>query len=77
VWGGGEFRSPSWPLAKQELQARRFGARKHPCRCEDSVEGKNVHGKMIFTDTAAMLGAVALTALSRWAAGRREYGTAD
>ena len=36
-----------------------------------------VQGKMIFTDMAAILCAVALTALSRFFAGRREYGTSD
>jgi uncharacterized membrane protein YeaQ/YmgE (transglycosylase-associated protein family) len=37
--------------------------------------GTLVQGKMIFTDLAAMLGAVALTVLSRWLGGRRKYGT--
>lgn len=39
--------------------------------------GSLVRGKMIFTDMAAMLGAVALTAFSRLVAGRREYGATD
>jgi len=36
-----------------------------------------VEGKMIFTNLAAMSGAVLLTALSRYVSGRREYGATD
>lgn len=36
-----------------------------------------VQGKMIFTDMAAVLGAVTVTALSRLVSGRREYGATD
>ena len=36
-----------------------------------------VEGKMIFTNLAAMSGAVVLTALSRYVSGRREYGATD
>ena len=41
------------------------------------ILGSLVQGTMIFTDLAAMLGAVALTALSRLVAGRRGYGLTD
>jgi uncharacterized membrane protein YeaQ/YmgE (transglycosylase-associated protein family) len=36
-----------------------------------------VQGKMIYTSLAAILGAVILTALSRYVGGRREYGSTD
>lgn len=36
-----------------------------------------VQGKMIYTNAAAILGAVILTALSRYFGGRREYGSTD
>jgi uncharacterized membrane protein YeaQ/YmgE (transglycosylase-associated protein family) len=36
-----------------------------------------VQGKMIYTNLAAMSGAVVLTALSRYVGGRREYGATD
>jgi uncharacterized membrane protein YeaQ/YmgE (transglycosylase-associated protein family) len=36
-----------------------------------------VQGKMIFTNLAAMACGVALTALSRWVTGRREFGATD
>jgi uncharacterized membrane protein YeaQ/YmgE (transglycosylase-associated protein family) len=36
-----------------------------------------VHGKMIYTSLAAILGAVVLAGLSRSISGRREYGSTD
>jgi uncharacterized membrane protein YeaQ/YmgE (transglycosylase-associated protein family) len=36
-----------------------------------------VQGKMIYTNLAAITGAVVLTAVSRWISGRREYGSTD
>jgi len=36
-----------------------------------------VHGRMIFTDMAAMLGGAALTVFSRFFSGRWEYGATN
>ena len=36
-----------------------------------------VQGKMIYTNLAAISGAVILTVISRYAGGRREYGSTD